>query len=252
MQIRSIYFCIETCIGENINWKSYNRIIKLSTSYIIVKYIRVGLVLERFLPRGVEGADILGAFHLVKISAISVSEVNGTRFVGSSHWKIPRKSGKSKKVGPFSRLEFPNGMSCSIYVSRSLYQFQVHRRAPRRTGVYDQMEQLFINRKFHFCSHQNFRVFFPKRKAPLVSSLKCQKAREISQVIERLATNSPFFLLFWLFFDSWQDEVLNIAKIGLLNRTFNSHAKGQVLCLLRKIWHHVDVRRPWSPKHMES
>ena len=59
MQIRSIYFCIETCIGENINWKSYNRIIKLSTSYIIVKYIRGGLVLERFLPRGVEGADIL-------------------------------------------------------------------------------------------------------------------------------------------------------------------------------------------------
>ena len=76
-----------------------------------------------------------GAFHLVKISRISGSAVNGTRFVGSSHWKIPRKSGKSKKVGPFSRLEFPNGMSCSIYVSRSLYQFQVHGRAPRRTGV---------------------------------------------------------------------------------------------------------------------
>ena len=67
-----------------------------------------------------------GAFHLVKISGISGSVVNGTRFVGSSHWKIPRKSGKSKKVVPFSRLEFPNGMSCSIYVSRSLYQFQVH------------------------------------------------------------------------------------------------------------------------------
>ena len=41
-----------------------------------------------------------------------------------------QKSRKSKKVVPFSRLEFPNGMSCSIYVSRSLYQFQVHRRAP--------------------------------------------------------------------------------------------------------------------------
>ena len=77
----------------------------------------------------------LGAFHLVKISGISGSAVNGTRFVGSSHWKIPRKSGKSKKVVLFSRLEFPNGMSCSIYVSRSLYQFQVHGRAPRRTGV---------------------------------------------------------------------------------------------------------------------
>ena len=49
-----------------------------------------------------------GAFHLLKISGISGSAVNGTRFVGSSHWKIPRKSGKSKKVVPFSRLEFPN------------------------------------------------------------------------------------------------------------------------------------------------
>ena len=105
----------------------------------------------------------MGAFHLVKISGISGSAVNGTRFVGSSHWKIPRKSGKSKRVGPFSRLEFPNGMSCS----RSLYQFQVHRRAPRRTGVYDQMEQLFTNRKFHFCYHRNFRVFFRKWKAPI-------------------------------------------------------------------------------------
>ena len=71
-----------------------------------------------------------GAFHLVKISGISGSAVNGTRFIGSSHWKIPRKSGKSKKVVPFSRLEFPNGMSCSIDVSCSLYQFQVHGRAP--------------------------------------------------------------------------------------------------------------------------
>ena len=113
----------------------------------------------------------MGAFHLVKISGISGSGVNGTRFVGSSHWKIPRKSGKSKKVVPFSRLEFPNGMSCAIYVSRSFYQFQVHGRAPLRTGVYDQMEQLFTNRKFHFCSHRNFRGFFPKWKAPYVSTV---------------------------------------------------------------------------------
>ena len=110
---------------------------------------------------------LLGAFHLLKISGISGSAVNGTRFVGSSHWKIPRKSGKSKKVVPFSRLEFPNGMSCSIYVSRSLYQFQVHGRAPPRTGVYDQMEQLFTNRKFHFCYHRNFRVFFVNGKRPM-------------------------------------------------------------------------------------
>ena len=116
--------------------------------------------------------DILGAYHLVKNSGISGSAVNGTRLVGSSHWKIPRKSRKSKKVGPFSRLEFPNGISRSILlVSRSLYQFQVHGkkscRTPRRTGVYHQMEQLFTSRKFHFCSHRNFRVFFLKGKRPL-------------------------------------------------------------------------------------
>ena len=109
----------------------------------------------------------MGAFHLVKISGISGLAVNGTRFVGSSHWKIPRKSGKSKKVVPFSRLEFPNGMSCSVYVSRSLYQFQVHGRAPPRSGVYDQMEQLFTNRKFHFSYHRNFRVFFLNGKRPM-------------------------------------------------------------------------------------
>ena len=57
----------------------------------------------------------IGAFHLVKISGISSSAVNGTRFVDSFHLKIPRKSGKSKKVGPFPRLKFPNGISCSIY-----------------------------------------------------------------------------------------------------------------------------------------
>ena len=107
-----------------------------------------------------------GAFHLLKISGISSSAINGKRFVGSFHWKIPRKSGKSKKVVPFSRLEFPNGISCSIYVSRSLYQFQVHSRAPPRTGVYDQMEQFFTNQKFHFCYHRNFRVFFLNGKRP--------------------------------------------------------------------------------------
>ena len=38
-----------------------------------------------------------------------------------------------------------------LVVCTSLYQ--VHGRIPRRTGVYDQMEQVFTNRKFHFCSH---------------------------------------------------------------------------------------------------
>ena len=57
----------------------------------------------------------MGTFHLVNITGISGWAVNGTHFIGLSHWKIPRKSGKSKKVGPFSRLEFPNRILCSIY-----------------------------------------------------------------------------------------------------------------------------------------
>ena len=52
-----------------------------------------------------------------------------------------------------------------LHVSRSLYQFQVHGWAPRRYGVYDQMEQLFTNRKFHVAPTEIF-GFFPKWKAP--------------------------------------------------------------------------------------
>ena len=133
----------------------------------------------------------LGAFHLVKISGISASAVNGTRFVGSSHWKMPRKRGKSKKVGPFSRLEFPNGMSCSIYVSRSLYQFQIHGRTPRRTVVYELMEQLFTNRKFHFCSHRNFRFFFLNGKRPLNSDQDLLIDIIYSKFISLYCTRSP-------------------------------------------------------------
>ena len=55
------------------------------------------------------------------------SAVNGTRFIGSSHWKIPRKKWKIWKGG----LLFPVGISernfvFHSHVSRSLYQFQVH------------------------------------------------------------------------------------------------------------------------------
>ena len=59
--------------------------------------------------------DFLGAFHLDKISGVSGSAVNGARFVRRFvHWKIPRKSGKFKKMGLFSRLGFPNGTSFSV------------------------------------------------------------------------------------------------------------------------------------------
>ena len=108
----------------------------------------------------------MGAFHFVKISGISGSAVNGTRFVGSSHWKIPRKSGKSKKVVPVSRLEFPNGMSCSIYVSLSLYQFQVHGRAPRHVPRFTTKWNNFYRSEIPLLLPLKFPGFFRKWKAP--------------------------------------------------------------------------------------
>ena len=67
-----------------------------------------------------------GACHLVKISGNFGLAVNGKRFVGSSQWKIPGKKGKSKKVGPLSRLErSERKFAFHLHVSRSLHQFQV-------------------------------------------------------------------------------------------------------------------------------
>ena len=96
-----------------------------------------------------------------------------------------------RKVGPrpFSRLEFV----FHLHVSRSLYQFQVHGkkicRAPRRTGVYDQMEQLFTNRKFHFCSHRNFRFLFLNGKRLRGNGLSPPQTQSTSKGRERFPSN---------------------------------------------------------------
>ena len=117
--------------------------------------------------------EILGAFHLVKISWISGSAVNGTRFVGSSHWKIPRKSGKSKKVGPFSRLEFPNGISCFIYtflvICTSSRSTVGHRDVTGLTTKWNNPGTTFYQSEIPRCSHRNFRFFFPNGKRPSIS-----------------------------------------------------------------------------------
>ena len=105
----------------------------------------------------------MGAFHLVKISGISGSAVNGTRFVGSSHWKIPRKSGKSKKVGPFSQLEFPNGISCFIYtflvICTSSRSTVGHRDVTGLTTKWNNPGTTFYQSEIPRCSHRNFRFF---------------------------------------------------------------------------------------------
>ena len=85
--------------------------------------------------------------------------------------KFPEKVENLKRWARFPswsfRTEFRVQFTSFSY-SHSLYQFQVHGRAPRLTGVYDQMEQLFINRKFHFCSHRNFQVLFLNGKRPTI------------------------------------------------------------------------------------
>ena len=95
-----------------------------------------------------------------------------------------RKGEKSKKVGPFSRLEFSEqNFVFYSHVSRTLYQFQmlltrqpywcpIGKRARPYSGVYDQMEHLFTYRKIHFCSYRNFRIFYLNGKRPIASKYK--------------------------------------------------------------------------------
>ena len=122
--------------------------------------------------RGGTRRGVLGRFPFSQNFRISGSAVNGTRFVGSSHWKIPRKSGKSKKVGPFSRLEFPKGISRSIYSflvvctsSRStVRKFVGHCDVPGFTTEWNNVLPIG-NSTFA----PKFPGFFPKWKAPFIS-----------------------------------------------------------------------------------
>ena len=102
-----------------------------------------------------------------------------------------QKKWEIEKGGPVFPVGISERMSCSIYVSRSLYQFQVHGRAPRRTVVYELMEQLFTNRKFHFCSHRNFRFFSLNGKRPLNSDQDLLIDIIYSKFISLYCTRSP-------------------------------------------------------------
>ena len=110
----------------------------------------------------------MGTFHVVNISGISSWAVTGTCFVGSSHWKIPRKSGKSKKVGPFSQLQFANRILCSIYTflvvcisSRSMVG---HCDLPEFTTKWNN----FLPGRNSTFAPTEISVFFPKWKVPNV------------------------------------------------------------------------------------
>ena len=59
--------------------------------------------------------EILVVYHLSHIPGNCGWDVNGKRFFGSSHWKIPGTNGNSEKVVPFSRWDVPNGNSFTMY-----------------------------------------------------------------------------------------------------------------------------------------
>ena len=139
----------------------------------------------------------MGTFHLVNLSGISGWAVNGTRFVGSSHWKIiPSKSGKSKKVGPSSRLEFPNRISCSIYtflvVCTSSRSMVGHRDLPGFTTKWNNFLRI---RNSTFAPTEIFR-FFLNGKCPTfkhVAQLDPQIKTKL-KMAKRIAMVSGIFL----------------------------------------------------------
>ena len=138
-----------------------------SYMYRVLKYcIFFQMTTKEFVESGGHQLEPPGAFHLGK---------KNRNFRFSGKWNtfrrfIPLENSQKKWKIWKGMPVFPVGISeqnvVFHYVSRSLYQFQVYCRAPRRTGFYDQREQLFTNRKFHFCSHRNFRVFFLNGKRP--------------------------------------------------------------------------------------
>ena len=83
-----------------------------------------------------------------------------------------RKGGKSARASPTPHHTL-NEERSARFTAQHLSALFVPVRIPGprsgtrpRTGVYDQMEQLFTDRKFHFCYHRNFRVFFVNGKRP--------------------------------------------------------------------------------------
>ena len=136
---------------------------------------------EEIGPSAVRCGGDRGAFHLVQIFGNFGSVENGKRFVGSSHWKIPWKSGKSKKVGPLSRLEFSernfvfNYTFLVLYTSLHCYLFGGHLGVTSITGSAPFWGLRSNGTTFYLSDNPflfplKFPVFFlPKWKAPWLS-----------------------------------------------------------------------------------
>ena len=113
--------------------------------------------------------EFMGAVHLVKISGISGSAVNGTRFVGSSNWKIPRKVENLKRLSRFPgwnfrtecRVPFTFLVVCTSSRSTVGHRATYRGLRPNGTTFYQSQIPLLLPPKFP--------GFFRKWKAPLIS-----------------------------------------------------------------------------------
>ena len=115
-----------------------------------------------------------------KISGNFGSAVNGKRLVGSSDWKIPWKSGKSRKVGPLSRLEHSE-ISCSF--TRFWYFIPVA--IAWRANDVNVTNLPFLSEFCHFCH------FNDKRQTNMTFQKQNSDKSEIFANVNRPFPSSP-------------------------------------------------------------
>ena len=88
-------------------------------------------------------------------------------------------------MGPCSRLEFPNEMSCSIYVSRSLYQFNFRSTVGHRDVPWfkTKWNNLLPIGNSPFAPSEISGFFFPKWKAPQMYTFPDQMNWQFLQIL---------------------------------------------------------------------
>ena len=127
--------------------------------------------------------EALGAFHLVKISGISGYVVNGTRFVGSSHWKIPRKVENLKRWARFPGWNFRT--ECRVpftflVVCTSSRSTVGHRDVPVFTTKWNNFLPIWNST----LAPTEISGFFPKWKGPQ-DSLHLRSSRRFIQAYDK-------------------------------------------------------------------
>ena len=94
------------------------------------------------------------------------------------YWCLPPHQNQLK----FQPLHLPTRLKLYTKSAAILVSRWVTDTTPGRAGAYDQMEQLFTNRRIHFCSRRNFRKLFLNRKRPELKKRGCHSNSQNSSV----------------------------------------------------------------------